>query len=378
MNILHTVNIYFVIPYFLGDQLLFFKQKGYNEHIICSPSQEIKEYSISHGFKYAEIPILRKISIKNDQVAIRKIRKYIKTNNINIVTGHTPKGALLGMIAAWMEKVPKRIYFRHGLVFETSYGIKRKTLIALDKITSKLATHIINVSPSVAQKSLEENLNSPDKQFILHKGTCNGVSINKFNRNNLNIARIHSLQKKLGLENSFVIGYTGRLVKDKGIIELIQAFKILRKDYPFLKLLLVGMFEKRDALPTEVVEFIKTNSNIVHVGYVSYEIIEYYYALMDIFVLLSYREGFPTSVLEASAMNLPVITTRATGCIDSIIEKETGLFVNHAIEEVTLAFKYFIEHGDRKTIFGTAGREFVKKNFASEIIWKEIEKIYLQ
>lgn len=378
MNILHTVNIYFVIPYFLGDQLLFFKRKGYNEHIICSPSPEIKEYSISHGFQYEEIPILRKVSIKGDLAAIRKIRRYIKTHKINIVTGHTPKGALLGIIAAWLEKVPKRIYFRHGLVFETSHGTKRKILIALDKITSKLATHIINVSPSVAQRSLEENLNSPDKQFILHKGTCNGIPIHKFNKDILDITQIHSLQKELRLENSFVIGYTGRLVKDKGIIELIQAFKILREDYPFLKLLLVGMFEERDVLPTEMVDFIKNNSDIIHVGYVSYESIEYYYALMDVFVLLSYREGFPTSALEASAMNLPVITTKATGCIDSIVEKETGLFVNHTIEEIVSALKYFIENESQKRVFGSAGREFVKNNFASEIIWKEIEKIYQQ
>jgi glycosyltransferase involved in cell wall biosynthesis len=194
----------------------------------------------------------------------------------------------------------------------------------------------------------------------------------------LDITQIHSLQKELRLENSFVIGYTGRLVKDKGIIELIQAFKILREDYPFLKLLLVGMFEERDVLPTEMVDFIKNNSDIIHVGYVSYESIEYYYALMDVFVLLSYREGFPTSALEASAMNLPVITTKATGCIDSIVEKETGLFVNHTIEEIVSALKYFIENESQKRVFGSAGREFVKNNFASEIIWKEIEKIYQQ
>lgn len=375
-KILHVVNIYFVIPYFLGDQLVYFNQRGYKEHIICSPSDEIKEYSISHGFKYAEIPIVRKISIKEDLKAIKKIREFIKFYKIDIVNGHTPKGALLGMIAAWLEKVPKRIYFRHGHVFETAKGLKRKILILIDKITARLATKIINVSPSVAEASLREKLNSPKKQIILYKGTCNGISTRKFNRKNIDIPRLNSLQKALQLENSFVIGYTGRLVKDKGIIELVDAFKILQKDYSNLKLLLVGMLEERDALPTETVEFIKTNPNIIYIGYVSYEMIEYYYALMDIFVLLSYREGFPTSVLEASAMNLPIITTKATGCIDSIIESRTGLFVSHDKKEVALAIEYFIKNEDQKKIFGDEGRKFVEKNFASEIIWNELDNVY--
>lgn len=376
MNILHTINIYFAIPYFLGDQLLYFKQKGYNEHIICSPSNEIKQYSVSHGFNYAEIPIVRKISIKEDLRAIQKIREYIKKNKIDIVTGHTPKGALLGIIAAWIEKTPKRIYFRHGLVFETSHGITRKLLKTLDRLTAALATHVINVSPSIAQKSLEEKLNPPNKQIILHKGTCNGIAIHKFNKKNLDISHILSLQKELQLDNSFVIGYTGRLVKDKGIIELIDTFKTLQSQYTNLKLLLVGMLEQRNALPTETVEVIKTNPNIIHIEYVSHEKIEYYYALMDIFVLPSYREGFPTSVLEASAMNLPIITTKATGCIDSIIENKTGLFVGHSSREIAEAITFFINNEEKKRVFGENGRKFVETNFTSDIVWKELEKLY--
>lgn len=379
MNLLHIVNIYFVIPYFLGDQLLYFEQKGYNEHIICSPSNEIKKYAVTHNFKYKEVPIVRKISIRKDIRAVHEIRKYIKKYQIDVVTGHTPKGALLGMIAAWSEKVPKRIYFRHGHVFETAKGLKRKILIVIDKMTAIMATKIINVSPSVAETSIRAKLNSPKKQIILYKGTCNGISIQKFDRNNLDVKRISYLQKELKIENnSFVIGYTGRLVRDKGIIELIDAFNVLQKSYSNLRLLLVGMFEERDALPIGTVKFIKTNPNIIHVGYVSYEMMEYYYALMDIFVLLSYREGFPTSVLEASAMNLPVITTKATGCIDSIIESKTGVFVDHDKEEVALAIEYFIKNEDQKKIFGEEGRKFVEENFASELIWKELEKIYSQ
>ena len=377
MNLLHVVNIYFVIPYFLGDQLVYFKNKGYNEYIVCSPSDEIEKYAHVQMFEYQEVPIDRKMSFIRDIKAIKAIRNYININNIDVVTGHTPKGALLGMIAAWLERIPKRIYFRHGLVFETATGFKRSVLIMIDKFTAKLATEIINVSPSVAKRSIKEKLNPPYKQSTLSKGTCNGISMRKFNKDNLDINYINSIKRKLNIDSkSFIIGYTGRLVKDKGISELVQAFKRLERSFPHVKLLLVGMFEERDALPDEIIEFIKTDPNIIHVGYVNYNEIEYYYSLMDIFVLLSYREGFPTSILEASAMGLPIITTRATGCIDSIIEGKTGLFVTHNQNDIIKAIKQFIVNEEQRRIFGTAGREFVEINFASEIIWQELEKIY--
>lgn len=379
MNILHIVNIYFVIPYYLGEQLQYFKQKGYNEHIICSPSDEIKENSRIHGFNYEEVVIERKISLKSDIIAIQKIRNYIKKQQINIVTGHTPKGAFLGMIAAWLENVPKRIYFRHGLVYETAKGLKRTLLIEIDKLTSLLATQIINVSPSVADASLRAKLNTTDKQIILNRGTCNGISTEKFDKHNIDVKRLSYLKNDVKIENNdFVIGYTGRLVRDKGVIELVDAFNLIQNSFPNVKLLLVGMFEERDKLPNETVKSIKNNPNIIHIGYVSYEIIEYYYALMDIFVLPSYREGFPTSVLEASAMNLPVITTNVTGCKDSIIDRETGLFVGHDKEEIALAIKFLLTNKKQRIDYGIKGRKFVKDNFSCVIIWNEIEKIYLQ
>jgi glycosyltransferase involved in cell wall biosynthesis len=376
-NILHVVNTYFVIPYFLGDQLKYFNKKGYKEHIICSPSKEIEAYSKKEEFQYQEIPIVRRFSIRDDLKAIRGIRKYIKEKNIDIVVGHTPKGALLAMIASWLEKAPKRIYFRHGLVFETSTGAKGKILKYTDIFTAKLSTQIVNVSPSVSQKAIELKLNKPEKQVILSKGTCNGISTSKFNAKNISRSKCLQIKHSLKIPNdSFIIGYTGRLVKDKGIVDLFLAFRYLKKKYKNIILLLVGFYEKRDALPQEIIEEIQKDTQIIVTGYVNYEEIEYYYSIMDVFILPSYREGFPTSILEASAMELPIITTRATGCIDSIIENITGLFIDHNPLEIAEAIEYFIQNKDKKIMFGKEGRKFIENNFDSEIIWKDLEKIY--
>lgn len=376
-NILHVVNTYFVIPYFLGDQLKYFNKKGYKEHIICSPSKEIEAYSKKEEFQYQEIPIVRRFSIRDDLKAIRGIRKYIKEKNIDIVVGHTPKGALLAMIASWLEKAPKRIYFRHGLVFETSTGAKGKILKYTDIFTAKLSTQIVNVSPSVSKKAIELKLNKPEKQVILSKGTCNGISTSKFNAKNISKSKCLQIKHSLKIPNdSFIIGYTGRLVKDKGIVDLFLAFRYLKKKYKNIILLLVGFYEKRDALPQEIIEEIQKDTQIIVTGYVNYEEIEYYYSIMDVFILPSYREGFPTSILEASAMELPIITTRATGCIDSIIENITGLFIDHNPLEIAEAIEYFIQNKDKKIMFGKEGRKFIENNFDSEIIWKDLEKIY--
>ena len=311
--------------------------------------------------------------------AVKETVKYIREINADVVTGHTPKGGLIAMLAAYITHVPVRIYFHHGLVYETSHGLKRSLLINIDRLASKLATKIVCVSPSVAKKSLEDKLNPISKQVVLANGTCNGIDIDRFNINNVDKGRLASLKQNLGIrEGDFVIGFAGRLVRDKGIIELVRAYNTLRQLHKNVKLMLVGMLEIRDALPEDVVKVIKEDEGIIKTGYVNYTEIEYYYALMDIFVLASYREGFPTSVLEASTMNLPVITTKATGCIDSIIDGETGIFVNHDDKELLAALSTLYDNEDKRKMMGQNGRKFVVDYFKPEIIWREIEKLYQQ
>lgn len=377
MNILHVVNISFVIPYFLGKQLNWFSEKGNKEYIVCSDSEELKSFSEEFGFEYRAIDVLRQISIAKDIKAVFATAKYIREIRADVVIGHTPKGGLIAMLGAYMSRVPIRIYFRHGLVYETSKGLKRALLVNIDRLASRLATKIVCVSPSVAKRSLEDKLNPASKQVVLLNGTCNGIDVERFSVDSVDKQRLMSLREKLGVsESDFVIGFTGRLVKDKGIIELVRAYKALNKEHKNVKLMLVGMLEIRDALPEDVVKVIREDEGIIKTGYVNYTEIEYYYALMDVFVLPSYREGFPTSVLEASAMNLPVITTRATGCIDSVIDSETGFFVNHDDKELLSALSKLYSDVTLRTEMGSKGRRFVVEHFEPKLIWREIEKLY--
>jgi len=377
MKILHVVNISFVIPYFLGKQLNWFAEKGNKEFVVCSDSEELKDFSERYSFSYRAIDVLRKISIKKDIKAVKETVKYIREIKADVVTGHTPKGGLIAMLAAYITHVPVRIYFRHGLVYETSHGLKRSLLINIDRLASKLATKIVCVSPSVAKRSLEDKLNPASKQVVLVNGTCNGIDTERFCIDSVDKSKLNELRTKLGAnDGDFVIGFAGRLVRDKGIIELVRAYKALRGVHPNVRLMLVGMLEIRDALPEDVVKVIQEDEGIIKTGYVGYAEIEYYYALMNVFVLASYREGFPTSVLEASSMGLPVITTKATGCIDSIIDGETGIFVNHDDKELLMALSSLYENEDKRRMMGAAGRQYVIDHFNQELVWKEIEKLY--
>ena len=361
-NILHVVNIYFVLPYFIGDQFKYFKEKGYNMNVVCSPSEYLSDYAQKQGFEYMESPINRNISIVQDFASIRNICKFVKKQKIDIVVGHTPKGGLLAMIAGWLMRVPIRIYVRHGLVYETSKGLKRFMLMSVDRLASFCSTKVVCVSPSVLRKSIEDHLAPIKKQMIWHKGTCNGIdTLNHFNPAEIVPARLTDLKARYGIEEEdFVIGYSGRLVKDKGIIELVRAFdKLQRADN--CKLLLVGMFEKRDALPEDIQERILNDSRIIYTGFIN-DGMEYFYSMMDIYVLASYREGFPTGVLEAQAMEKPVITTRVTGCCDSIIDGRTGFFVNNTADDIAKKIDK-IRLG--KVIDGCEGRKWVIENFDS-------------
>ena len=379
MNILHVVNISFVIPYFLGKQMNWFVEKGNKEYIVCSPADELDEFAKRYAFEYKPIEVLRKISIGKDLKAVASTYKYIKEIKADVVTGHTPKGGLVAMLAAWMARVPIRIYLRHGLVYETSIGIKRVLLVNIDRLASRLATKIICVSPSVARRSIEDRLNPEQKQTVLAYGTCNGIDVDRFHKDVVDLKEVRQLREQFGIsEGDFLIGFAGRLVRDKGIIELVRAYQEIHKEHKNVRLMLVGMLEIRDALPEDVIKTIKEDDGIISTGYVSYATIEKYYALMDVYVLPSYREGFPTSVLEASAMEIPIITTRATGCCDSIVDGETGFFVEHDERELEVALMKLYDSVALRKQMGKAGRKMVVNNFKQELVWKEIETLYFR
>ncbi len=374
-NVLHIITISFVINHFFGKQFKYLEQKTNNKYFLgCTPSEEF--FELSQSLKYTPFPVnvTRNISPLTDLKAIFKIYRFIKKNKIDTIVGHTPKGGMVAMIASYFAGVKERIYFRHGIIYETSSGFKKIILKNIDRISGALATKVVCVSHSVKKISEKDHLNNPSKNIILGLGTCNGIDTeDKFNPQKIS----YKIIQKLALENNisetdFVIGYVGRLVKDKGINELIKAWKSLNEKYGNVKLLLVGPIEERDAVSEESKKSIEEEKNIINTGFVLDA--SSYFSLMDVFVLPTYREGFPTVSLEASSMELPVLITRATGCEESILENQTGTFITNQPEDIAEKIEKYYNNRNLIIQQGKKGREFVRLNFEESKIWNQIHE----
>jgi len=373
-KVLHVVSISMSLPCFIGEQFTYFNEKGVSFYVACQKSPHLDEYSKLMGFKKKEVNILREINLKEDYRAIRDIMRYIKEEGIDVVIAHTPKGGLIGMIAAFLAGVKRRTYFRHGLVFETATGLKRFLLKMVERFSGLLATQVVCVSPSVLKISEKEKLSKPAKNTLLKFGTCNGIDTQvKFNPERLHKNTLADLKKHLGIANGDkVIGFVGRLSNDKGISELLSAWEIVKATHNNVKLLIAGPFDERDILSDGVRGTLINDPDIICTGMITDT--TKYYGIMDIFILPSYREGFPTVVLEASSMGLPIITTKATGCRDSIIENKTGIFIDFEPENIAKAIAFYLNDAELAEIHGRNGRKFVQERFEQHLIWQEIEK----
>ena len=374
-KILHIITVSFVINHFFGNQFNYLKKKTGNRYFLgCSSSKEFYELSNSLGYEPFSVEVTRSISPITDVIAIFKIFKFIKKNKINIVVGHTPKGGMVAMIASYFAGIENRIYFRHGIIYETSTGFKRMLLKNIDRLSGNLATKVVCVSHSVMKISNHDQLNNPKKNIIFGLGTCNGIDTEKkFNPTLQDTSLVQQLRNDLQIKkDDFVVGYVGRLVKDKGINELIEAWKIIEKKYTNIKLLLVGPIEERDAISEESLWEIENNPGIINTGFVL--VAAPYFSLMDVFVLPTYREGFPTVSLEASSMQLPVIITKATGCEEAIIENETGMFIENSAIDIAIKIEIYLNNSELKFLHGKQGRDFVKLNFEQTKVWDNIHE----
>lgn len=378
MRTLHVFTILGTPKAFFDGQFRFLADHGFDQHLITADPED-PQFSERNRLTYHQSEVARKIDIAADIRAIRDIRRYIRREGIQAVFGHTPKGAMVAMIAARLAGVRKRIYYRHGLIYTTAHGPKRFILKSVERLTSFLATDIINVSPSLSALAVTDRLNGPRKQRVIGSGTCGGIDASElFNPDKLSPEEIVALKKKYGIsEEDFVFGFCGRLCRDKGIPELIDAFALFRARHPEIpcKLLLVGRFDERDALTDEQKAAIIDNEAIISTGGLPHEALPAHYALMGCFVFPSHREGFGMTVIEASAMQRPVLVSKAHGCVDTIIPDKTGLYIGLSPEEICEGMERMLDPDLRRRL-GAGGRAHVLHHFDQNILRPQIALIH--
>ena len=375
-RVLEIINLPGSAINFIGGQFKYLHDEGgYEMHLICSPGGGIEAFCQENGVHYYPVELRRQLSLMKDIRAFIKICRYIRQNKIDIVIAHQPKARLLSMIASVLTGVRHRIIFSHGILYETMTGLKRWLIMLNERFVSCMATKVICVSRYVKDRRLKDKIDKPSKQIILGRGSCNGIdTINKFNPNLINQDLIKAKSIFYGINNNdFVVGFCGRLVKDKGIIELVEAFEKLKEKHPekHIKLLVIGQPEIRDALPSKTITYLKESKDVIFTGHIPFNEIQMYYMLMDVLVLPTHRDGLGMVAIEASAMEKPIIVSDYTGCAETIEENVTGLYIDKTPQSIVKAVEKCFDDDYAKQI-GRHGRQFVCDNFEHTQVRKHV------
>ena len=318
------------------------------------------------------IHIEREISIFNDIKSIIELYSYLKKEKPFIVHANTPKASLLGMLAAKFAKIPHRLYTVTGLRFEAETGIKRKVLIAMERVTCWAATKVIPEGQGVKQ-TLQKNKITTKPLRVIANGNINGINTAHFSPAFYSLEQKEKIKNETGIPpESFVFCFVGRLVKDKGINELVQAFMAINKRYRYSKLLLVGRFERElDPLEPETERAVLNHPDIVYVGLQSD--VRPYLAVSDVFVFPSYREGFPNVVMQAGAMELPCIVTDINGCNEIIEDGVNGLIIQPKNKiQLQEKMQLLLENSDLRNHLKQNTREKITSRYEQKMVWEEL------
>ena len=305
----------------------------YDVVAVSSPGETLDEVGQREGVRTIAVPMARHISLVSDLKSLWRMWRVMRRERPDMVHSMTPKAGLICMMAAWLARVPRRVHTFTGLVWPTATGLKRRVLMATDWLTCACATHIIPEGEGVKNDLLNHHITYKDIKVLGH-GNVRGIDMDRYK----------PAESALEDKHGFTFVFVGRIVRDKGINELVSAFDRLHQLYGEIRLVLVGPREDDlDPVLPETLERINQGDGIEAVG--SQRDVRPFYQQADALVFPSYREGFPNVVIEAGAMGLPSIVTDINGSREIIIEGKNGVIIPPRDEQTLFeAMKGFVEH----------------------------------
>jgi glycosyltransferase involved in cell wall biosynthesis len=376
-KLIRITTVPMALRYLLPGQMGFMKQNGFDVLMISADGPELSEVIENEQCRHIIVPMTRKITPLQDLKCLLQLIKIFKEEEPDIVHTHTPKAGLLGMVAAKFCRVKVRIHTVAGMPLMVEKGFKLQLLKFIEKLTYKAANQVWPNSNSL-YNYIAENKFAPTKKLkIIGKGSTNGINTNRFNATVLDEKIINEIKENIQYSNQFTyLLCIGRLVADKGIVELVNVFLILPKKQANLKLIVVGDYEEElDPLPAAIMQQIKTNANIIHIKWTQQ--VEYFMHIANYFVFASHREGFPNVLLQAGAMQLPIICSRIAGNVDIVSDKQTGLIFDAANEkQMEQQIEYAIKHPDEMQAMAVSLQQIIKKDYERENIWQNILSAY--
>lgn len=345
---------------------------SYDVIAVSSPGVELDEIAEREGVRTYAVPMERHISPFKDLKSLWGLIKVFRKEKPAMVHSMTPKAGLLSMMAAWFTRVPVRVHTFTGLVFPTATGLKQKILIFTDRLTCSCATHIVPEGEGVKNDLINYKItNKPLK--VLGYGNVRGIDLEHYNPA---LSDVQVEAKKIRKNGVFTFVFIGRLVKDKGINELVKVFSRLHEQHPNTRLLLVGSYEEKlDPLNPETLSEIERNQAIEAVGRQSD--VRPWLAASDVFVFPSYREGFPNVVIEAGAMGLPSIVTDINGSREIIKDGVNGIIIPPCQSDTLLrAMEVFITDKDLAHRLSTDARKLISSRYEQGFVWQCLEDYY--
>lgn len=336
--------------------------RGWHVHLVSSAGPRLELFDGSSAISVHSLEMQREPSPLHDFRSLFSWVRLLRRIRPDVVSVGTPKAGLLGAVAAYLVRVPVRVYLLRGLRLETSRGVKRWILTLAERVTMRCSTDVLAVSESLRKRAVDLRLTSDVRIRVLAAGSSNGVDTSEFDPARFAAISLSSLRDEIGLSAEIpTIGFVGRLTKDKGLYDLASALEILSKDGVMHQLLVVG--GKDDASSADTLTRLKSlNIPVITVGHVQEP--AQYYALMDVFCLPSYREGFPNAVLEASSMGVPVVVSDATGMPDSMEDNVTGISTPVSDPaQLAQALKLLLTDHDLASSMRVSAREWVRSRF---------------
>ena len=349
--------------------------RGIDVTIVCNMDAEYEkrlkeEFPFVHTYP---MPFPRGINVLGSIKSIRLLSKLFKKEKFDMVQYSTPNASMYGAVASKLAKIPVRLYCQWGMVYVTMGGIKRKIFKTIERMICRFSTQIQPDSRGNLEFCRKEGLYDEKKSLILWNGSAKGLDLTAFDVSK-KAEYAKEIKEKYNIpDDALVLGFVGRLGREKGCNELFTAFKALKEQFPTLKLLFVGPIEKEDTIEPELLAYFRECDDIIKTGRVTN--VEKYTSAMDVFVLPSYREGFGMSVIEASAMEVPVVVTKYPGPSSAMEEGVTGISVPvKDSDALTIAVADLLENREKSIAMGRAGRIFVEQNFEQ----KEFIKRYME
>lgn len=354
--------------FLLGLSQFLVENHDYDVTFICNDDDYLRRLCNN---KIHFIPVAMKRGVGFDGLTVvKELTQIFKKHKFDIVQYSTPNASLYASIAAERANIPCRLYCQWGIRYMGFSGISRMIFKSIERLICSKSTVIEVESFSLMEFSLREHLYTQDKASVIWNGSACGIDTAKYDYSQREKFR-YEIRKNLEIaDDEIVFGYAGRITRDKGINELVDAF-VGAKDTNKARLLLIGDFDNAGTIRNDVIKEIERNDRITHIGWVKN--LERYYAAMDVFCSLSYREGFGLVVIEAGAIGVPGIVSDVPGQIDTIINGKTGLLAKvKDVESIRKAIQTFIENPSLAKEMGDDAHEHIYKSYNDKLLFEKL------